>query len=151
MIYLFIRISHDYLWSFSKRYLLILGLNLEHVVDQKITMDVSSYQFTVLERKAKQANGDLVLHLNSSGHHFLDQLDPEPCQPSTSSRLPILINGTLLADTKKRYHCAYEGCDKAYSKPSRLEEHERSHTGDVSLLIHVSDILLTRLSNVAPF
>ncbi|RPD63072.1 hypothetical protein L227DRAFT_473071, partial [Lentinus tigrinus ALCF2SS1-6] len=28
------------------------------------------------------------------------------------------------------YACTYEGCSKAYAKPSRLAEHERSHTGD---------------------
>ncbi|KAG0051444.1 hypothetical protein BGZ83_003782 [Gryganskiella cystojenkinii] len=30
----------------------------------------------------------------------------------------------------KPYECVYPGCDKAYTKPSRLEEHERSHTGE---------------------
>ncbi|KAF7362145.1 hypothetical protein MVEN_00560500 [Mycena venus] len=70
-----------------------------------------------------------LLHLSTS---------PEPSgfsdfefQPhaSTSKSLPILINGTLVAHTKKRYKCTHTGCDKAYSKPSRLEEHERSHSG----------------------
>ncbi|KIY53380.1 hypothetical protein FISHEDRAFT_7965, partial [Fistulina hepatica ATCC 64428] len=28
------------------------------------------------------------------------------------------------------YQCTYIGCGKAYTKPSRLEEHERSHTGE---------------------
>jgi len=50
------------------------------------------------------------------------------------------VSSYLVADTKKHYHCTYEGCDKAYSKPSRLEEHERSHTGDVSLLLHSVDV-----------
>ncbi|CCJ29539.1 unnamed protein product [Pneumocystis jirovecii] len=31
---------------------------------------------------------------------------------------------------KKLYKCTYEGCEKAYSKPCRIEEHIRSHTGE---------------------
>lgn len=34
---------------------------------------------------------------------------------------------------EKRYKCQYEGCEKAYTKPSRLAEHELSHTGEVRL------------------
>ncbi|KAG4304610.1 hypothetical protein PORY_002003 [Pneumocystis oryctolagi] len=33
---------------------------------------------------------------------------------------------------KKVYACRYEGCGKVYSKPCRMEEHLRSHTGEVS-------------------
>jgi hypothetical protein len=33
--------------------------------------------------------------------------------------------------TKKKYNCTFEGCEKAYTKPTRLEEHKRSHTGEV--------------------
>ncbi|KAJ7647532.1 transcription factor iiia [Roridomyces roridus] len=68
-----------------------------------------------------------VLHLASS---------PEPTfsdtelPPVASSSKPLLINGSLVANTKKRYKCTHGGCGKAYSKPSRLEEHERSHSGE---------------------
>ncbi|OLL21984.1 Transcription factor IIIA [Neolecta irregularis DAH-3] len=30
---------------------------------------------------------------------------------------------------EKSYFCQYEGCGKAYTRPCRLEEHQRSHTG----------------------
>ncbi|KZW00201.1 hypothetical protein EXIGLDRAFT_722267 [Exidia glandulosa HHB12029] len=30
----------------------------------------------------------------------------------------------------RKYACSYEGCTKAYTKPSRLDEHIRSHTGE---------------------
>jgi hypothetical protein len=33
---------------------------------------------------------------------------------------------------KKPYACTYPECTKAYDKPCRLEEHIRSHTGEVS-------------------
>ena len=54
-----------------------------------------------------------------------------PRTPKAATGAPIIVNGQLVNDTKKRYACTYEGCDKAYSKPSRLEEHVRSHTGQV--------------------
>ncbi|EAU91525.1 transcription factor iiia [Coprinopsis cinerea okayama7 len=43
---------------------------------------------------------------------------------------PVLINGKLTTGTKKRYQCTYAGCSKAYTKPSRLAKHERTHTGE---------------------
>jgi len=33
--------------------------------------------------------------------------------------------------TKKKYRCCFQGCEKAYTKPTRLAEHKRSHTGEV--------------------
>ncbi|KAI9633856.1 uncharacterized protein MKK02DRAFT_38522 [Dioszegia hungarica] len=32
--------------------------------------------------------------------------------------------------TERRYQCIHAGCDKAYFKPSRLKEHELTHTGE---------------------
>lgn len=79
--------------------------------------------------KRNRASGQYLLRLNSS---------PEPADSdferpvaSSSKSLPVLINGTLVSHTKKRYKCTRGGCNKAYSKPSRLEEHERSHSGQV--------------------
>lgn len=36
--------------------------------------------------------------------------------------------------TEKRYKCAYEGCDRAYTKPSRLAEHEMTHRNEVRIV-----------------
>ncbi|KAJ1306504.1 hypothetical protein OPQ81_007506 [Rhizoctonia solani] len=37
---------------------------------------------------------------------------------------------TLHLRTDKPYVCSHAGCGKSYRKPSRLQEHERSHTGE---------------------
>lgn len=36
------------------------------------------------------------------------------------------------------YKCEFEGCGKAYKKLCRLEEHERSHTGEVRMIFPLS-------------
>jgi len=36
----------------------------------------------------------------------------------------------LITRAKTRYFCQHSGCDKSYTKPVRLAEHERSHTGE---------------------
>ncbi|KAJ7209665.1 hypothetical protein GGX14DRAFT_452499 [Mycena pura] len=77
--------------------------------------------------KRGRASNRFLLHLSSSPEPFPSS-DSQPVA-STSKSLPILINGTLVSNTKKRYKCTHPGCDKAYSKPSRLEEHGRSHSG----------------------
>ncbi len=66
----------------------------------------------------------------------------------TSSGALVIINGRLVKDIRRRYRCTFEGCEKSYRKPSRLEEHERTHTGEVrtidSLLCFLLSTLLQR-------
>lgn len=67
---------------------------------------------------------------------------------SAPSTAPVIINGKLLPHTKKRYQCTYDGCNNAYSKPSRLAEHERSHTGEVSRILKESFFFLALTHNI---
>lgn len=53
-----------------------------------------------------------------------------PSRSASSTSLKKAISSSSLRP--KKYHCSYDGCTKAYSKPTRLAEHERSHTGVVS-------------------
>ncbi|KAF8600465.1 hypothetical protein BDV93DRAFT_525337 [Ceratobasidium sp. AG-I] len=47
-----------------------------------------------------------------------------------SSRSATLERKTSLKPKLKPYACIHSGCNKSYRKPSRLQEHERSHTGE---------------------
>lgn len=57
----------------------------------------------------------------------------EHVKTGVASRNPSSSSLTKLARPRARkYFCVHENCDKSYTKPSRLAEHERSHTGVVS-------------------
>lgn len=44
----------------------------------------------------------------------------------------IISNGKLAHDTGRQFVCTIDGCEKSYKKKCKLEEHERSHSGEVS-------------------
>ena len=97
----------------------------------------ASCQSTVLgKREAVRREENLIIHLNTG------RASNSPCTSQDKqsesdfnhviSKTHIIVNGSLVPNTKKCYRCSYKSCEKAYTKPSRLEEHERSHTGHVS-------------------
>lgn len=95
------------------------------------------------KRKRQDGPSSLVLHLSggattseSDDGSFTERSFASLTLEGPSSRphqgKPIVINGKFVQDAdKKTYRCTFEGCDKAYRKPSRLDEHERSHRGEV--------------------
>jgi len=75
---------------------------------------------------------------------------PQPVRPNTFAEhqqqplQPITLSSTIAkptlssspirrppSRTEKKFKCTFDGCDKAYYKPSRLAEHELTHTGEV--------------------
>lgn len=76
---------------------------------------------TIVLRKRKRPNSPLVLRLSAS---------PAPSLAASRSLSPPGTS-TNTPPARKRYTCDFAGCTKAYSKPARLAEHQRSHTGDV--------------------
>ena len=92
---------------------------------------------TIVIGKRKHAavsEDPLVLHLSSSPSPSRDlRSDSEYESPQAVFDIGTsTVQPTSKPPYQKRFKCAHEGCTKAYSKPSRLAEHERSHTGDVS-------------------
>ncbi|KAL5513353.1 hypothetical protein ACEPAH_3752 [Sanghuangporus vaninii] len=96
---------------------------------------------TVVVPSKRKRRSSLVLHLsggsttcepdNDTVSKFM--LSESPIATSSKAKLPtvpIIVNGKLVADDGKRYQCTFPGCIKAYRKPVRLEEHERTHTGE---------------------
>lgn len=77
----------------------------------------------------------LVLHFSGASAASESEYEPTIKHVASSSRQPVIkpviVNGQLLRNPKRIYKCTFDSCDKSYAKPSRLEEHERSHTGDV--------------------
>ena len=87
----------------------------------------------VLGKRKGIAEDTYVLHLASSPEPSGEQSDLDSFRNVTKSKpqVPVLVNGKLSLETKRLYSCTYDGCKKSYPKPSRLAEHERSHTGEV--------------------
>ena len=105
---------------------------------------------TVLGKRNRVTSETLLLQLSASesNHEQSDvswqELESEVESPQTLPNSKqksafVLVNGSLVKNGKKKYHCTFSGCKKTYSKPCRLEEHERSHTGEVRLSIKISD------------
>jgi general transcription factor IIIA len=82
---------------------------------------------------ASNVPSPLVLHLSAASE---SEYGPAVKPVASTSRQPVIVNGKLLLNPKRKYKCTIEGCEKSYAKPSRLEEHERSHTGDVGQIDH---------------
>ncbi|KAH9944495.1 uncharacterized protein BXZ73DRAFT_87378 [Epithele typhae] len=79
----------------------------------------------------------LVIHLSSPSPSY--EPDPthtesefDPGQFSDASAPSMNVGTISRRNESRQYTCSFEGCTKSYKKPSRLEEHERSHTGTVT-------------------
>ncbi|KZT06855.1 uncharacterized protein LAESUDRAFT_743186 [Laetiporus sulphureus 93-53] len=95
---------------------------------------------TVVLRKRKRGAASLVLRVPSSpspSYRSQSESEFEPVPQISSSSSASLHAKQIKKIRNKSYQCTHEGCGKAYSKPSRLAEHERSHTGDRPFICHV--------------
>jgi len=122
---------------------------------------------TVLGKRRNRTTSDTLLLKLSASESNHEQSDVSWQEPESEVESPqtlinskrksgfVLSNGSLVKNAKKKYQCAFAGCENSYSKPCRLEEHERSHTGEVSLPFKFSHLIyggwLNRVDRKRPF
>jgi hypothetical protein len=115
--------------------------NRRFIVSKVITrakgMSVSPVLAATHVIEPRNVPDSFILHL--SGASEASESEYEPVSKS-APRPPVIVNGKLLLNSKRIYKCTFNGCEKSYTKPSRLEEHERSHSGDVGCS-HISGVV----------
>ncbi|KIY61828.1 hypothetical protein CYLTODRAFT_439053, partial [Cylindrobasidium torrendii FP15055 ss-10] len=70
-----------------------------------------------LETSSEQSDSDYTPQASTS-KQVLEEIEELADRPSKSKQRP------------RKYKCSHDGCDKAYTKPVKLAEHELTHTGD---------------------
>jgi len=61
-----------------------------------------------------------------------NELHPAKRRRLSESEAASLKSKFPVSTKVRKYKCNYTNCNKSYTKPTRLREHERSHTGEVS-------------------
>ncbi|KAI5796054.1 hypothetical protein FPQ18DRAFT_289701 [Pyronema domesticum] len=59
-----------------------------------------------------------------------DNVTPATTPPATQPSTPADKKKVISKPREKKFACTYEGCTKAFTRPCRLQEHVRSHTGE---------------------
>jgi general transcription factor IIIA len=77
----------------------------------------------------------------------VDDHDNVQKKPRIEECIPPLAKNSITGTLP--YRCSYPGCEKAYRKKNKLEEHIRSHTGEVST--NVLHILFSQYSQLLRF
>lgn len=80
----------------------------------------------------------MLIHTDESQSHATQDsqisspLDGGSNQSETTAATPATLGSPKAKPRRddKNYSCDYPGCDKAYSRPARLAEHQRSHTNE---------------------
>ncbi|KAI1797759.1 hypothetical protein LXA43DRAFT_877089 [Ganoderma leucocontextum] len=96
--------------------------------------EISSSSTIIVTLGKRKRRDSLVIHLSSPA----PSTDNDPTytesehehEPRHGSELQATAPRSRSPKSKRYYACTFEGCTKTYMKPSRLTEHERSHTGD---------------------
>lgn len=67
-----------------------------------------------------------------------DELPPAKRRKLSESKTASLKSIFRSIPKARKYKCNYTECNKSYTKPARLHEHERSHTGEARTTFRLS-------------
>ncbi|EKM60953.1 uncharacterized protein PHACADRAFT_133931 [Phanerochaete carnosa HHB-10118-sp] len=88
------------------------------------TPPVATTSVVLRKRKARKTENELSLRLETASLSGVEPHTESEYEAGAPNGGPSSFCGR-----ERRYKCSHEGCTKAYAKPCRLAEHERSHTG----------------------
>jgi KRAB domain-containing zinc finger protein len=82
--------------------------------------------------KVFSTRGHLENHMRS--HDGEKRFRCHLCEGGFSSRGNLVAHLRIHLGTQKRFACEFEGCDRRFSHPSEVKQHESVHTGQQSEL-----------------
>lgn len=94
-------------------------MSFGHLLVLKTVLKAADHQVSMSENSANGSRGrsGSVVSLNS-----------EPVTPASPRSSAQSSRSSSCSSRPKIYSCDYEGCDKIYSRPSLLTQHQRTHT-----------------------
>ncbi|CAE6463425.1 unnamed protein product [Rhizoctonia solani] len=98
----------------------------------RATQYPSDSEDSALTDSTSDSDSDLEYEVSGDERAAITEKETPSMTSLTGARpmKPLVPQSTSTVHTKKPYACTHAGCYKSYRKPSRLQEHERSHTGE---------------------
>ncbi|QRW16826.1 C2H2 zinc finger [Rhizoctonia solani] len=98
----------------------------------RATQYPSDSEDSALTDSTSDSDSDLEYEVSGDERTAITEKETPSMTSLTGARpmKPLVPQSTSTVHTKKPYACTHAGCYKSYRKPSRLQEHERSHTGE---------------------
>ncbi|EUC56061.1 transcription factor iiia protein, putative [Rhizoctonia solani AG-3 Rhs1AP] len=111
-----------------------LNSHLQQPSKQTLATRLRASSYSSDSEKSSFIGSESESEVSESDDAMLAEKTSPPLQGTSRTRSQSIIQTTSkhapLASASKAYACSHAGCGKIYRKPSRLQEHERSHTGE---------------------